>query len=71
MKARLSAAKREPSAATSRVDSPVGANGANTPRETVDHRPAADGTSEDAVMDVEVTPLTPAQSEVSRTLLEK
>lgn len=66
MKARLSAAKREPSAAIARVDSPVGTNGTNTPRETVDHKPAADGTPEDAAMDVEVTPSTPALAEVRR-----
>jgi THO complex subunit 2 len=68
LKARLSAAKREPPSATPRVDSPVGVNGANTPREIVDQKSAAaDGTPEDAAMDVEVTPSTPALSEVRRS----
>ncbi|KAG2148090.1 transcription factor/nuclear export subunit protein 2-domain-containing protein [Suillus clintonianus] len=64
LKARLSAAKREPSAATPRVDSPTGVNGANTPRDTGDQKPSADGVPEDAAMDVEATTsATPAPSE--------
>ncbi|KAG1874783.1 transcription factor/nuclear export subunit protein 2-domain-containing protein [Suillus subalutaceus] len=63
LKARLSAAKREPSAATPRVDSPTGVNGANTPRDTGDQKSSADGVPEDAVMDTEVTTATPAPSE--------
>ncbi|KAG2361997.1 transcription factor/nuclear export subunit protein 2-domain-containing protein [Suillus spraguei] len=63
LKARLSAAKREPSAATPRVDSPTGVNGANTPRDTGDQKSSADGVPDDGVMDVEVTTATPAASE--------
>jgi THO complex subunit 2 len=65
LKARLSAAKREPSAATARVDSPTGVNGTSTPRDTGDQKSPADGVPEDAVMDVEMTTATPAPSEVS------
>ncbi|KAG1857214.1 transcription factor/nuclear export subunit protein 2-domain-containing protein [Suillus tomentosus] len=63
LKARLSAAKREPSAATPRVDSPTGVNGASTPRDTGDQKSSADSVAEDAVMDVEVTTATSAPSE--------
>ncbi|KAG2755797.1 hypothetical protein P692DRAFT_20853707 [Suillus brevipes Sb2] len=63
LKARLSTAKREPSAATARVDSPTGVNGTNTPRDTGDQKSSADGVPEDAVMDVEMTTATPAPSE--------
>ncbi|KAG2043203.1 transcription factor/nuclear export subunit protein 2-domain-containing protein [Suillus americanus] len=63
LKARLSAAKREPSAATPRVDSPTGVNGANTPRDTGDQKSSTDGVPEDAAMDAEVTTATPAPSE--------
>ena len=64
MKARLSAAKREPSTATPRVDSPVGASGTNTPRETVDQKSTVEGSPDYPAMDVEVTTSTPVLSEV-------
>ncbi|KAG1756059.1 transcription factor/nuclear export subunit protein 2-domain-containing protein [Suillus lakei] len=53
LKARLSAAKREPSTATPRVDSPTGVNGASTPRDTGDQKSSADW----------LTTATPAPSE--------
>ncbi|KAG0699864.1 transcription factor/nuclear export subunit protein 2-domain-containing protein [Suillus ampliporus] len=64
LKARLSAAKREPATATPRVDSPTGVNGVNTSRDTGDQKSSADGIPEDAAMDVEATTsATPAPSE--------
>ena len=67
LKARLSAAKREPSTATPRVDSPTGVNGASTPRDTGDQKSSADDTLDDAAINVKVTALTPAPSEVRCT----
>ncbi|KAH7888047.1 transcription factor/nuclear export subunit protein 2-domain-containing protein [Phlebopus sp. FC_14] len=51
LKARLAAAKRDPSTATPRVNSP---NGVNTPRDAIEQKPSIiEANAEDSVMDVE------------------